>query len=284
MSSTLRTTLLLALLTGLLIIIGRAVAGVGGMIFAFILALVMNFSAYWYSDRIVLTMYRAREVSPQEAPRLHSLVESIAARAGIPKPRVYIIDTATPNAFATGRDPEHAAVAVTTGILELLSEEELAGVLAHEIAHIKNRDTLISTIAATIAGVITMIATWARWAAIFAPAGRDREGVAHLIGVLVLSVVAPVAALIIQLAISRAREYLADETGARITGMPLALANALRKLEYGVARAPMREANPSTAHLFIVNPLRGSALASLFSTHPPTEERIRRLEAMAMAA
>ncbi len=276
----LKTTLLLAFLTGLLVVTGRALAGTGGMIFAFILALLMNFSAYWYSDRIVLAMYGAREVSPQEAPGLHRVVESLAARAGIPKPRVFVINSNTPNAFATGRDPEHAAVAVTTGILELLDREELTGVLAHEIAHIKNRDTLISTVAATIAGVITMLAVWARWAAIFAP-GRDRESAAHFLGVLLLSILAPIAALIIQLAISRTREYLADETGARISRKPGALASALRKLEYGVARAPMHNANPSTAHLFIVNPLRGNVIASLFSTHPPTEERIRRLEAMA---
>ncbi len=280
MGGMLRTTFLLALLTGLLVIIGRAIAGTGGMILAFIFALVMNFSAYWYSDKIVLAMYRAREVSPNEAPRLHRIVENLAIKAGVPKPRVYIIDTATPNAFATGRDPKHAAVAVTTGILDLLTEEELEGVLAHELAHIKNRDTLISTIAATIAGVITMLATWARWAAIFGVGGRDREGAAHYIGVLVLAILAPIAALIIQLAISRTREYLADETGARITKKPWALANALRKLEYGVARAPLHDANPSTAHLFIVNPLRGDALLALFSTHPPTAERIRRLEAM----
>ncbi len=276
----LKTTLLLAFLTGLLVVTGRALGGTGGMVFAFILALLMNFSAYWYSDRIVLAMYGAREVSPQEAPGLHRMVESLAARAGIPKPRVFVINSNTPNAFATGRDPEHAAVAVTTGILELLDREELTGVLAHEIAHIKNRDTLISTVAATIAGVITMLAVWARWAAIFAP-GRDRESAAHFLGVLLLSILAPIAALIIQLAISRTREYLADETGARISRKPGALASALRKLEYGVARAPMNNANPSTAHLFIVNPLRGNIIASLFSTHPPTEERIRRLEAMA---
>jgi heat shock protein HtpX len=280
MGGMIRTTLLLALLTGLLVIIGRAIAGVGGMILAFIFAVVMNFSAYWYSDKIVLAMYRAKEVSPSEAPRLHRIVENLAMKARLPKPRVYIIPTATPNAFATGRDPKHAAVAVTTGILDLLSEEELEGVLAHELAHIKNRDTLISTIAATIAGVITMLATWARWVAIFGVGGRDREGAAHYIGVLVLAILAPIAALIIQLAISRTREYLADETGARITKKPWALANALRKLEYGVARMPLRDANPSTAHMFIVNPLRGDALLALFSTHPPTAERIRRLESM----
>ncbi|WP_456474691.1 zinc metalloprotease HtpX [Candidatus Pyrohabitans sp.] len=280
MGGMLRTTLLLALLTGLLVITGRAIAGVGGMFIAFIFALLMNFSAYWYSDKIVLAMYRAKEVSPRDAPGLHRIVENLAMKAGLPKPRVYIIPTATPNAFATGRDPRHAAVAVTTGILDLLTEEELEGVLAHELAHIKNRDTLISTIAATIAGVITMLATWARWAAIFGVGGRNREGAAHFVGVLVLAILAPIAALIIQLAISRTREYSADKTGAIITKKPWALANALRKLEQGVARVPLRNANPSTAHMFIVNPLRGGALLGLFSTHPPTSERIRRLEAM----
>ncbi len=282
MGSFVRTTLLLGLLTGLLVIVGRIIGGFSGMIFAFIIAVIMNFGAYWYSDKVVLAMYRAREVTPAEAPELHTIVENLARRAGLPKPKVYIIQSSTPNAFATGRDPKHAAVAVTTGILNLLTWEELEGVLAHELAHIKNRDTLISTIAATIAGVITMIASWARWAAIFGGFGnRDRDNSsAEILGFLFLAILAPIAAVIIQLAISRTREFAADEGGARISGKPWALANALRKLEYGVSRMPMRDANPSTAHLFIVNPLKGSALVNLFSTHPPTEDRIRRLESM----
>ncbi len=282
MGNLIRTTILLAFLTGLLVIVGRIIGGFSGMIFAFIIALVMNFGTYWYSDKIVLRMYRAREVSPQEAPELHRIVENLARAAGIPKPRVYIVPTATPNAFATGRDPKHAAVAVTNGILSLLNWEELEGVIAHELAHIKNRDTLISTIAATIAGVITMIASWARWAAIFGGFGgrdRDRDS-GELIGYLFLAILAPIAAMIIQLAISRAREYGADETGAKISRKPWALASALKKLEYGVSKIPMSNANPSTAHMFIVNPLKGYSFASLFSTHPPTEERIKRLQRM----
>lgn len=282
MGSMLRTTILLAALTGLLVLVGNFVGGTGGMVMAFIFAVLINFGSYWFSDRIVLAMYRAKEVTVKEAPELHRVVENLRLKAKVPKPRVYIIQSATPNAFATGRDPKHAAVAVTAGIMGLLNEEELEGVLAHELAHVANRDTLISTIAATIAGVITMLATWARWAAIFGGIGRgrDREGAGgELIGFLFLAILAPIAAAIIQLAISRGREFYADETGARISKKPWALASALKKLEYGVQAKPM-DANPATAHMFIVNPLRGSAIMNLFSTHPPIPERVKRLEKM----
>ena len=283
MGSMLRTTILLAALTGLLVVVGGFVGGPGGMVMAFIFAVLINFGSYWFSDRIVLAMYGAKEVTPKEAPELHRVVENLRLKAMVPKPKVYIVQSATPNAFATGRDPKHAAVAVTTGILQLLNEDELEGVLAHELAHVTNRDTLIATIAATIAGVVTMLATWAQWAAIFGGfggRGRDREGAGgDIIGLLVLAVLAPIAATIIQLAISRGREFYADETGARISKKPWALASALKKLEYGVQARPM-DANPATAHMFIVNPLRGSAIMNLFSTHPPIPERVARLEKM----
>jgi heat shock protein HtpX len=248
----------------------------------------MNFTAYFLSDKIVLTMYRAREVSEWEAPELHDIVDRLAKRAGIPKPRVYIIPTETPNAFATGRNPNHAAVAVTEGILRLLSREELEGVIAHELAHIKHRDTLIMTVAATIVGAITVLARLSLWFGAFSR--DDREGNANplaLIAVIVAIIVLPIAAILIQLAISRAREFLADEGGAYISGKPLALASALAKLEKAVSFVPMADANPATAHLFIVNPFGGgqglgSWFVNLFRTHPPTEERIARLQALAM--
>jgi heat shock protein HtpX len=261
------------------------------MIVALGMAALMNFTAYFLSDKIVLAMYRAREVSEWEAPELHEIVERLAQRASIPKPRVYIIPTETPNAFATGRDPNHAAVAVTEGILRLLSREELEGVIAHELAHIKHRDTLIMTVAATIAGAIAVLADFARWFLWFGAFGRDdREGNANplaLIAVIVAIIVLPIAAILIQLAISRAREFLADEGGAYISGKPLALASALAKLEKAVSFVPMADANPATAHLFIVNPFGGgqglgSWFVNLFRTHPPTEERIARLQALAM--
>jgi len=276
MGSFVKTTLLLGFLTGLLVIVGRAIGGPGGMIFAFLIAIAMNFGAYWYSDRVVLRMYRAREVSREEAPGLHAIVEALVSRTEIPRPRVYIVPTSTPNAFATGRNPEHAAVAVTEGILNLLNREELEGVLAHELAHVKNRDTLISTIAATIAGAISMVATWARFAAIFGGMGR-RERQGGILGFIFLAILAPIAAMIIQFAISRTREFGADRTGAEISGKPRALASALRKLESGVSSAPMEKGDPSTAHLFIVNPFKKVSLGNLFSTHPRTEERIERL-------
>ncbi len=279
--SKLKTYVLLALLTVLLIWIGGLVGGKSGMTIALIMAGVMNFVSYWWSDKIVLAMYRAKEVSPEELPELHSIVEELSRSAGIPKPRVYIIPTDHPNAFATGRGPGHAAVAVTRGILNLLTARELRGVLAHEISHIKNRDVLIMTVAATIAGAITYLAYMARWAAIFGSfGGDDDDRGSNMIVALLISIIAPIAAMIIQLAISRSREYLADATGAKISRDPIALASALKKLAYGTQKLPL-EANPATAHLFIVKPFRGGGIASLFSTHPPIEDRIRRLEEMA---
>jgi len=285
MGNMLKTTLLLATLTGLLVIVGQMVGGTSGMIIAFIFAVIMNFGTYWYSDKIVLKMYRAQEVTAADYPDLYGIVQKLVLRANLPMPKVYIVHTSMPNAFATGRDPQHAAVAATTGILDLLNAEELEGVLAHELAHVRNRDTLISAIAATIAGVITMLATWAQWAAIFGGiGGRDSEGSGNIIGFIALAIVAPIAATIIQLAISRSREFAADAEGARISQKPWALANALEKLEYGSTHYRERkgdvQASQSTAHMFIVNPLKGSALMNLFRTHPVTEERIKRLRAM----
>lgn len=284
-ANTLKSTLLLAVLTALLVLIGRAFGGTGGMVLAFGLAIAMNFGAYWYSDKIALSMAGAREVAPAEAPGLHRIVEDIAALSGMPKPRVYIVQNPSPNAFATGRDPQHAAVAVTTGILGLLDERELRGVLAHELAHVHNRDTLTATIAATIAGAIGMLANMAQWGLMFGGLGRrdDDEG-PGLVGGLVTIIVAPIVATIVQLAISRAREYEADATGARLVRDPLALASALQKLERGTQVRPMLDANPATAHLFIVNPFSGRNLAGLFSTHPPIEDRVRRLYQMAGSA
>jgi len=285
MGSQLRTLFFLSILTALFILIGGAVGGRAGMMFAFLFACVMNIAAYWFSDKIVLAMYRAREVTEREAPQLHRMVWELAQRAGLPMPRLYIVPSKTPNAFATGRNPNHAAVAVTEGILDLLTEEELKGVLGHELAHIKHRDILIQTVAATIAGAIVMLARMGQWALIFGGLRGDNDeeggGTLQTIGAILILIIAPIAAFLIQMAISRAREYYADEGGAKFSGNPLYLANALRKLAYGVKRDPMEEANPATAHMFIVNPLRGSNIASLFSTHPPIEERISRLEAMA---
>jgi len=285
MGNMLKTTLLLATLTGLLVIVGQMVGGTSGMIIAFIFAVIMNFGTYWYSDKIVLKMYRAQEVTAADYPDLYGIVQKLVLRANLPMPKVYIVHTSMPNAFATGRNPQHAAVAATTGILDLLNAEELEGVLAHELAHVRNRDTLISAIAATIAGVITMLATWAQWAAIFGGiGGRDNEGNGNIIGFIALAIVAPIAATIIQLAISRSREFAADAEGARISQKPWALANALEKLEYGSTHYRERkgdvQASQSTAHMFIVNPLKGSTLMNLFRTHPVTEERIKRLRAM----
>jgi len=276
-----KTYILMALLTVLLVWLGNAVGGHNGALYALIFAGVMNFGVYWFSDRIVLAMYRAQEVSEAEEPVLYRIVRELTLRGGLPMPKVYIIPQDAPNAFATGRNPEHAAVAVTTGIKGLLSEEELKGVLAHELSHIGHRDILIGTIAATIAGAIGWIATMARWGALFG-GGDDREGggMAQFAVMIVLTTLASLAALLIQMAISRSREYLADEGGARLAGNPLFLARALAKLDAKAQRIPL-EANPSTAHMFIVNPLRGGGVMRLFSTHPPMEERIRRLEAMA---
>lgn len=281
-SNTMKTTLLLGLMTVLIIFIGGAVGGRGGMIMAFILAGIMNLGSYWFSDKIVLAMYRAREIAPQEHPEIHQMVMELAQHAGIPKPRVFLIEDDSPNAFATGRNPEHAVVAVTSGILRILSRQELKGVLAHELAHVKNRDILVGSIAATMAGAIMILANMARWSAIFG-GGRDSEegeGGGGIIGLLVMTIVAPIAALLIQMAISRSREYLADASGAQFSGSPLGLAGALEKLETASKRIPMEDPKPATAHMFIVNPLSGRSLLNLFSTHPPIEERIARLRSM----
>lgn len=272
----------MTLLTVLLVLAGGAMGGRGGLYIAFIFALVMNVTSYWFSDKMVLKMYKAQEVTQQQAPALYEIVESLSRAAGLPMPRVYIIPQESPNAFATGRNPKHAAVAVTSGILRILDRDELAGVLGHELAHVKHRDILISTIVAVMAGAITMLASMARWAAIFGAFGGDRrrQGGASLLPSLVMMILAPIAAMMIQMAISRSREYMADADGAKISGHPLWLANALRKLQMGSRRAPM-QATPATAHMFIVNPLRGGGIQSLFSTHPPIEERIAKLESMA---
>ncbi len=272
-----RTTLLLGGLTALIILIGGLLGGQQGMIFAFILALGMNFFSYWYSDKIVLKMYRAREVTTQENPRLYDMVGHIANRADLPMPRIYIIPEDSPNAFATGRDPEHAVVAVTEGLLKLMDSKEIEGVLSHELAHIKNRDILIGSIAATMAGAIMIVASMARWTAFLGGGSDDDEGGGlGAIGLIVMSILAPIAALLIQMAISRSREYHADASGAGFAGQPNGLADALEKLGAYSQRLPM-QASPQTAHMFIVNPLRGGHLATLFSTHPPLEDRITRL-------
>ena len=281
MTSTIKTFILMAAMTALFLFAGQALGGRQGMTFALVMALAMNFFAYWFSDRLALAMSRAREVSPAQAPGLHGMVEKLARRAGLPKPGVYVMPGETPNAFATGRNPEHAAVAVTEGLLQLLQPDELEGVIAHELGHIKNRDILISSIAAVMAGAISYLATMAQWAMIFGGrGGDDNERGGNLAAMLVMMIVAPLAAAIIQMAISRSREYLADATGAKVCGHPVSLANALQRLEEYNRRLPMR-VNPATAQMYIVNPLAGGTMASLFSTHPPIGERIKRLRAMA---
>jgi heat shock protein HtpX len=286
MSNSVKTAALLAAMTVLFILIGGMLGGEQGMVVAFLFAGLMNFASYWWSDRVVLWMYGAQEVSEAQAPQFHALVRRLAQRAGLPMPKVYIIPTDTPNAFATGRNPQHAAVAATQGILRILSPDELEGVMAHELGHVRNRDILISTIAATMAGAIMMLARMAQFAAMFGGArNQDDEeggGGGGIVGMILLAILAPLAAMLIQMAISRAREYLADATGAQISRKPWALADALEKLERGASALPM-DANPSTAHLFIVNPLRGSSLLNLFSTHPPVEQRVARLRAMRIA-
>ena len=272
--NTMKTTLLLATMTGLFLVVGHAMGGRSGMTLALLFAAVMNFAAWFWSDKIVLASYRAQPVGPQEAPELHAIVDGLAARAGIPMPRLYVIPDPALNAFATGRSPSHAAVAATEGILHAMSRDELEGVLAHELSHVINRDTLTSTVAATLAGAIT----WVAHMAYFMPLGRDRddEGGNPLVMLLTL-LLAPLAAMLIQLAVSRSREYEADTSGARLVGHPEGLVNALRRLQAAAERIPMRSADPATAHLFIVNPLSGRSLAGLFSTHPPLEKRIERL-------
>jgi len=274
-----KTALLLGLLTGLIVLCGGALGGRSGMVFALAVAAVMNLGSYWFSDKIVLAMYRAQPVSEAEAPRLYSIVQRLTARAGIPMPRIFVLQERSPNAFATGRNPSHAAVAVTAGLLEMMDDEELEGVIAHELGHVKNRDILISSIAATIAGAITMLASMARWAAIFGGVGGrdDRDGDSGgALGFIFMAILAPIAAVIIQMAVSRSREYAADASGARFAGSPAGLARALEKLGRASERIPMN-ANPATSHMFIVKPFSGRALLNLFSTHPPIEERIRRL-------
>jgi heat shock protein HtpX len=272
----LKTAVLLGAMTGLILLCGRLIGGQLGMLVALGIAAVMNFASYWYSDRIVLARYRAKPVGELEAPRLHAMLDGLVARAGIPKPALYILPEEAPNAFATGRNPQHSAIAVTAGLLETMQQDEVEGVIAHELAHIKNRDILISSVAATIAGAITVLATFARFGAIFGGLGSrgDREG--GLLGLLAMAIVAPIAALLIQLSVSRSREYAADATGAEITGNPHGLARALEKLGRLNKRIPL-EATPATSHMFIVMPLSGSSIARWFSTHPPIDERIRRL-------
>ena len=282
---TLKTGLLLALMTALLVFLGGLAGGQRGAVVAFIVALVINFVQYWFSDRIVLAMYQAKPLSEAEAPQVYRVVREIASRIQIPMPTLYWIATQTPNAFATGRSPKHASVAVTSGLLELMNEEELKGVLAHELSHVKNRDTLVMTVAAAVAGAIMMLARMAQWGLMWGGGSRDNDrrggnAVLQLVELLLIAILAPLAAMLIQMAISRTREYGADETGAHLAGTPYGLASALEKLERAKQAYPLPNANPATAHLFIVNPLSGGAIANLFSTHPPIAERIRRLRSM----
>ncbi len=277
--NTLKTMLLMVTLTLMLVAVGAVIGGKTGMTFALIFAFGINFITYWFSDKIVLKMYGAKEVTEREAPELYQMVRRLAQKAQLPMPRVYIIDQDQPNAFATGRNPAHGAVAVTTGIMRILSREELEGVIGHELAHIKNRDILVSTIAAAIAGAISYLAQMAQWAMIFGGGRDDEEGGSNPIAAIVMMIVGPIAALLVQMAISRAREYGADEGGAKIAGNPLYLASALNKLHMASQNIPMN-ANPATSHMFIVNPLSGGSLLRLFSTHPPIESRIARLKAM----
>jgi len=283
MNNTFKTFILLAGLTALLLVIGQALAGRQGLYFALFMAVIMNFVGYWFSDKIALAMSGAKEVSQDQAPDLHQMVERLSVQAGLPKPRVYVIPQDTPNAFATGRNPEHAAVAVTEGILRILKPQEVEGVLAHELSHIKNRDILISSVAAVIAGAIGQLAWMAQYGAMFGGMGRSDDdeggGGGNMIGALLLAILAPMAAMLIQMAISRSREYAADATGAKIIGAGRPLANALLKLEEYNKQMPM-QVNPATAQMYIVNPLSGQSLMRLFSTHPPIEERVARLMAM----
>jgi len=280
--NTLKTTFLMTLMTILLMLAGSAFGGNQGAMMALIFSVVMNVGAYWFSDKVVLRMYRAQPVAAHDAPMLYEIISGLAQRGDMPMPKIYRIDDPSPNAFATGRNPRHAAVAVTTGILRVLNREELTGVLAHELAHIRHRDILICTVAATVAGAISMLANIAQWGLFFG-AGRsdDRDrGGSHPIAALAMIILAPMAAMLIQMAISRSREFQADAGGARLCGHPLWLASALKKLHTASRQIPMHDASPATAHLFIVNPLRGGGILSLFSTHPPMEQRIALLEGM----
>lgn len=276
-----KTAMLMTTLTLLLVWLGESIAGPRGAWMFLVIAGVMNFAAYWFSDKMVLAMYRAKPVSEGQAPQVHAIVRRLAERGGLPMPKLYLIPSDSPNAFATGRNPKHAAVAVTQGIVRLLGAEELEGVLAHELSHVRNRDILISSIVATIAGAITMLSRAAMWGAMLG--GRDRErGGGNPVALILVVILAPFAAVIVQMAISRTREFAADRAGAELSGKPMALASALSKLERGAAAVPMQAANEATAHQFIVNPLRGRGMASLFSTHPSTAERVARLERIAV--
>jgi len=279
MGNTFKTIFLLGTLTGLLVVFGNYFGGTQGMMIAFLFALLMNVGAYWFSDKIVLSMYRARQVTEAEAPELVGLVRSLSQRARLPMPKVWIVPSPAPNAFATGRNPEHAAVAVTEGLLQIMNRDQLEGVLAHELGHVTNRDTLISAVAATLAGVIMLLANMARWAAFFGGGRDDEDRGGGVVGLLVMAMLAPIAALLIQMAISRTREFVADATAAHLTKKPLALASALERLQMAAERIPL-DANPATSHLFIVNPLSGRSLLRLFSTHPSVEERVKRLRAI----
>jgi heat shock protein HtpX len=278
-----KTFLLMLVLTGLFILVGTAIGGRNGAVYAFIFAALMNFFAYWFSDKIVLRMYGAKEVTQGEAPELYQIVGELVNKASLPMPKVYVMDADQPNAFATGRNPAHGVVAVTTGIMRILSSQELEGVIAHELSHIKHRDILVSTVAATIAGAISYLAQMAQWAMIFGGRSREDDRGGNPVAALVMMIVGPIAAMMVQMAISRSREYGADAAGAQLTGHPMYLANALKKLNMASQRIPM-DANPATSHMFIVNPLSGGGLLKLFSTHPPIEERIARLESMRMGS
>lgn len=282
-ANTFKTVLLMTLLMGLFIFIGGLIGGSKGAMIAFIFAFVMNFGSYWFSDKIVLSMYKAQEVTEAEAPVLYGIVRRLATKGNLPMPKVYIIPSGAPNAFATGRNPQHAAVAVTRSLMDMLTTEELEGVIAHELAHVHGRDILIGTIAATIAGAVMMIADIFKWGMIFGGGNSDEENSSPLgmVAGIAIAIIAPIAATLVQMSISRSREYLADERGASLCGNPLALASALGKISYIAQAAPMEEAKPATAHMFIVNPLTGSSILSLFSTHPPVEKRIERLKEMA---
>jgi heat shock protein HtpX len=275
-----KTTILLGALTGLLMLFGNLAGGQNGMLMALIFAGIMNFGAYWFSDKIVLAMYRAQKIEESDAPALYRIVRRLSEKAGMPMPKVYIIPTEASNAFATGRSPKHASVAATQGIMRILSEEELEGVMAHELSHVQNRDTLTATIAATIAGAIAYLATMIKWGALLG-GGRDDDDRGGLVGSLAMAIIAPIAAMLIQMAISRSREYAADEAGGRLCGKPLALAGALERLEQSARSRPLIGGNPATASLFIVNPFRGGAMLALFSTHPPMEKRIAKLRELA---
>jgi heat shock protein HtpX len=278
--NTVKTVGLMTFMMVLFVAVGGALGGRGGMVMAMVLAAVMNVGMYWFSDKLVLRMYRAQPVTEAEAPELYAIVRTLTQKAGMPMPKVYIMPEETPNAFATGRNPEHAVVAVTQGIVRLLTRDELSGVIGHELAHIKHRDMLTGTIVATIAGAISMLAQMAQWAMIFGGRSDDDDGGSPIVAI-VMMIVAPIAAMLVQMAVSRTREYEADKGGAGLCGNPMNLANALLKLERGNQVVPMQDAKPATAHMFIVNPLHGGGLTNLFSTHPPIPERVKRLEEMA---